>query len=63
MTIRNDEQLAQARQALAQLRAALASLEREVTNPRNFAVMAEGTLDEIARIERDVNAYLGVESP
>ncbi len=48
MPIRNDEQLHQARDAL----------EREVTNPRNLAVMTEGTFDEIARIEREVNAYV-----
>lgn len=45
------------------LRLALAALRRDVgtANPRNFGIMAEGTLDEISRIESDVNQYLGVD--
>ena len=63
MTIRNGAELEGAREALSHLRAALASLERDVgsLNARNFAIMAEGTVDEIARIEADVDAYLAVD--
>jgi hypothetical protein len=63
MTISNDDDLRQALEALGHLRLALASLKREVgsVNLRNFGVMAEGTLDEITRIESEVNTYLGID--
>ena len=63
MTLRNDDDLRQAMDALANLRLALASLQRDVgtLNPANFAIMAEGTVDEITRIERDVSEYLHVD--
>lgn len=63
MTISNDDELRQALEALSDLRLALASLKRDVgrSNARNFGIMAEGTLDEITRIESEVNEYLGVD--
>jgi hypothetical protein len=63
MTISNDDELRQALEALGDLRLALASLKRDVgrTNPRNFGIMAEGTLDELTRIESEVNEYLGID--
>lgn len=63
MTISNDDELRQALEALGDLRLALASLKRDVgrTNPRNFEIMAEGTLDEITRIESEVNEFLGID--
>jgi hypothetical protein len=61
MTLQNDDELRQALEALSGLRLALASLRRDIANPRNFGVIAEGTLDEITRIESEVNEYLGID--
>lgn len=50
-----------ARAALANLRAGVEALRREVPNPRNFSVMAEGSFDELAKIEGEIADYLGGE--
>ena len=58
MSIRSEADLAAARVALAELRAGVEALRREVPNPQNFAVMAEGSFDAIATIEAEVADYL-----
>ena len=62
MAIANDVELLQAMTALTDLRMGIAALRRDVPNPRNFAVMIEGSLDEIARIEADIAQYLGLDA-
>lgn len=51
----------QAIEQLARLYEGLASLRREfeATNPRNFATLAEGHLDEIRRLQRQLDEYAG----
>ncbi|MCC6875486.1 MAG: hypothetical protein IT378_14355 [Sandaracinaceae bacterium] len=63
MSITNDDELKQALAALETLRLALAALKRDVgTKSRsNFAILAEGTIDEIERIQQDVDTYLGLD--
>ncbi len=63
MTIANDVDLRQALDAISNLRLALASLRRNVgsVNTTNFCVLAEGPIDELTRIEADVDAYLGLD--
>lgn len=59
--ITNDEQLGQAIERLASMYRALAALRTEVlpVNPRLFALMAEGPVDEIQRIQVQIDAYAG----
>jgi hypothetical protein len=60
--IANDEQLAVVRQQAARLEAALQSLAHQV-RPRNeaqFRVLAEGYVDQLDVLRRDIDVYLGV---
>jgi hypothetical protein len=52
----------QALDQLARLYASLAALRREMEpiNPRNFAVLAEGHLDDIRRLQQELDEYAGV---
>ena len=60
--ITNDEQLGQAYEALGDLYRALASYRAKIlrVNPTNYAVIAQGPLEEIRKIQLDINAYLGL---
>lgn len=59
--ITNDEQLNQAVARLGSMYRALAALHAEVlpVNARQFALMAEGPVDEIRRLQVQIDAYTG----
>lgn len=61
MSVTNDDELRQALGAIETLQLALSALKRDVPSTRNYAVLAEGTVDEIARLQAEVNEYLGVD--
>ena len=60
--IQNDEQLARTQKALACVERALAALRRESSSmhPSRFAVMAEGPIEDIWRLRRQIDEYLGL---
>jgi hypothetical protein len=60
--IENDEQLQQAWEALGDLYRAVASYRSKIlpVNPRNYAVIAHGPLDEIRKLQAEVDEYLGL---
>jgi hypothetical protein len=62
--ITNDEQLQQAVEQLGHMYRALAALRAEVlpVNARQFALMAEGPIDEIRRLQAQIAAYAGREA-
>jgi hypothetical protein len=62
--ITNDEQLNQAVERLGGMYRALAALRAEVlpVNARQFALMAEGPVDEIRRLQAQIDAYTGREA-
>ena len=62
--ITNDEQLNQAVERLGSMYRALAALRAEVlpVNTRQFALMAEGPVDEIRRLQAQIDAYAGREA-
>lgn len=59
--IENDAQLDQTLTEIARMYRALAALRRDVQPQSSewFALLAEGPLDEIARMEADVARYCG----
>ncbi len=59
--ISNDSELGQAIDQMERMYRAIAALRREVypTSPQQFALMAEGPLDELARLHELVDAYTG----
>jgi hypothetical protein len=59
-TITNEAQLRQAVEQIQSLCSAIDSLRTEVfpKNPRNFAIMAEGPVDEIRKLQADIDAYI-----
>jgi hypothetical protein len=59
--ITNDEQLDQALEQVGRMYRALADLRKEVlpVNARNFALMAEGPMDEIRRLEEQIGNFTG----
>ena len=59
-TITNEAQLRQAVEQIQALCSAIDSLRTEVfpKNPRNFAIMAEGPVDEIRKLQADIDAYI-----
>lgn len=63
--IENDEQLQQASEALSDLYRAVASYRRKIlpVNPRNYAVISQGPLDEIRKIQAEIEEYLGLREP
>ena len=63
--IENDEQLQQAWEALGDLYRALASYRSKILplNPRNYAIIAQGPLDEIRKLQAEVDEYLGLREP
>jgi hypothetical protein len=62
--ITNDEQLNQAVKSLGRMCRAMAALRAEVlpVNARRFALMAEGPVDEIRRLQAQIDAYAGREA-
>jgi len=58
--IQNEAQLKQAIEQIQNLCQALDSLREEVfaKNPRNFAILAEGPVDEIRKLQADVDDYV-----
>ncbi len=63
--IENDAQLQQAYEALGDLYRALAWDRATILpiNPRNYAVIAQGPLEEIRKIQAEIDAYLGLKEP
>ena len=59
--IDNDAQLQQALEQMARMCRALAALRSDLLsrNRQQFAMMAEGPLEQIRRLEQEVSAYLG----
>jgi len=59
--IENLEQLAQAIEQMGRMQRILESYRLDILpkNPRNFAVFAEGPLDEIRKLQNDISQYLG----
>jgi hypothetical protein len=59
-TIKNEAQLQQAIEQIQVLCRAIESLRMDIfpQNPRNFAIMAEGPVDEIRKLQADIDAYL-----
>ena len=60
--IQNDEHLESTQEALALVEHALASLnsEKESWHPSRFAVMAEADIEDIWKLRREIDEYLGV---
>jgi len=60
-TITSRDGMQQALEQLARLYEGLAALRRDVDplNPRNFATLAEGHLDEIRRLQHELDMYSG----
>jgi hypothetical protein len=63
--ITNEEQLRQSVDQLGRMYRALTALRTEVLplNTRQYAVMAEGPLDEIQRLQAEIDAYTGIAIP
>lgn len=61
MTITNDQQLDLALEQLNRMYRALAAIKHEVlpVSEQRFALMAEGPLEEIRRLEESIGAYSG----
>ena len=59
--IRNDEELKSAQGFLCLMEHALASIthRKESIHPSRFAVMAEGPIDEIWKLRREIDEYIG----
>ena len=60
--IETEKELTQALEQLVRMQQALASIRKEVfsLNPRRFSLLAEGPLEEIRKIQSEVNEYIGV---
>ena len=60
--IENDQQLEATHEALGCLYRALASLRHKILpiNPSQYALFAEGPLDEISKLQAEIDAYLGL---
>jgi hypothetical protein len=59
--IENDQQLQGTNQALLHLYRALAALRKHLPpESRNYALYAEGNIDEILKLEAEIDCYLGL---
>ncbi len=59
--IENDEQLRGTHRALGHLYRALASLRKDLpSTARNYRLYAEGTIEEILKLQAEIDAYLGL---
>jgi len=58
--IENTEQLEQAIQQMGRMQRILESYRADILpkNPRNFAIFAEGPLDEIRKLQIDISEYV-----
>lgn len=58
--ITNEAQLQQTIEQIQRLCRALDSLRADLLskNPKNFAIMAEGPVDEIRKLQADIDAYI-----
>ena len=58
--IQNDAQLQQAIEQIEGLYQGLDSLRADILpkNPRNFALFAEGPLDEIRKLQKEIDQYI-----
>jgi hypothetical protein len=58
--IENTDQLEQAIEQMGRMQRILESYRTDILpkNPRNFAVFAEGPLDEIRKLETEISDYL-----
>lgn len=58
--IENEAQLKQAVEQIQNLCQAIESLRAEVfsKNPRNFAILAEGPVDELRKLQADIDDYV-----
>ena len=56
----NDAQFRQAIEQIERLYRGLHSLESDILpkNPRNFALLAEGPLDEIRKLQAEIDGYV-----
>ena len=59
-TIKNEAQLQRAIEQIQVLCRAIDSLRADIfpKNPRNFAIMAEGPVDEIRKLQAGIDAYI-----
>ena len=59
--IENTEQLEQAIEQMGRMQRILDSYRADILpkSPRNFAVFAEGPLDEIRKLQAEISEYLG----
>jgi hypothetical protein len=59
--IETTDQLYQAIEQMGRMQRILESYRADILpkNPRNFAVFAEGPLEEIRRLQEEIDAYLG----
>ena len=62
--IANDLELEQSIQQLERMYWAIAELKSRVRpkNERNFQLLAEGPADEIRKLQREIDEYLGIDS-
>lgn len=60
VAITNEAQLQQAIEQIQTLCRAIGSLRTDILpkNPKNFAVLAEGPVDEIRKLQADIDAYI-----
>ena len=59
--IENDQQLQGTNQALLHLYRALAALRKDLPpDSRNYALYAQGNIDEILKLEAEIDCYLGL---
>ena len=58
--IENTEQLVQSIEQMGRMQRILESYRRDILpkNPRNFAVFAEGPLDEIQKLQAEISNYV-----
>ncbi len=58
--IENTEQLYQAIEQMGRMQRILESYRSDILpkNPRNFAVFAEGPLDEIQKLQAEISSYV-----
>jgi hypothetical protein len=59
--IRNDDELLVVREQLSLVEEALAALRRDVLpmNKRNYEILSEGYVDQIAALKAELDAYVG----
>lgn len=61
MTLRNQIEFDQALAAVDNLKRALAELRRDVTHPDNFALFAEGYVNDLSKLESEINEFIGLQ--